>query len=149
VGNGSFRVDQLATFTGFERIALDNETSQFATVTLGSQPIEVDAIGNTEVLANSPASWNGSNIIKGDSAHATYVFLDNSSTGPVTYDLTSNSFSSVYAVDSDSSNVTLLINSSDTAGIGSFTAFGTNDRLVTAASTLDLSHTAVTGFTVV
>ncbi|MGK4277410.1 hypothetical protein, partial [Escherichia coli] len=26
VGSGSFRVDQLATFTGFERIRLDNAT---------------------------------------------------------------------------------------------------------------------------
>ena len=29
VGSGTFRVDQLATFTGFERIRLDNATNSF------------------------------------------------------------------------------------------------------------------------
>jgi len=38
---------------------------------------------------------------------------------PVTYDLTSNTFSNVSAVYASSNNVTLLINSSDTAGIRS------------------------------
>ena len=30
VGSGTFRVDQLASFTGFERIRLDNATNSFA-----------------------------------------------------------------------------------------------------------------------
>ena len=38
-------------------------------------------------------------------------------------------------------NVTVLINSADTAGIQSFAAWGLNDHLATAGSTLDLSHT--------
>src|SRR6185312_4006929 len=42
-----------------------------------------------------------------------------------------------------------LINSLDTAGVKSFSAFGSNDRLATADPTLDLSHTTVSGFTVV
>jgi hypothetical protein len=42
----------------------------------------------------------------------------------------------------------LLINSADTAGIQTFTAGSRNDELVTASSTLDLSHTAVSGFAV-
>ena len=45
VGSGSFGLGQLATFTGFERIRLDNATNQSASLTLGSQPIEVDATG--------------------------------------------------------------------------------------------------------
>ena len=45
-------------------------------------------------------------------------------------------------------NVTLLINSADTAGVQSFNAGGLGDKLVTAGSTLDLSHTTVSGFTV-
>jgi hypothetical protein len=46
-------------------------------------------------------------------------------------------------------NLALLVNSADTAGIGSFSASGQNDSLVTAGSTLDLSHTTVSGFSVV
>ena len=45
-------------------------------------------------------------------------------------------------------NITLLINNADTAGVQSFNAFGLGDKLVTAGSTLDLSHTTVSGFTV-
>ena len=33
VGSGTFRVDQLATFTGFERIRLDNATTSYANLT--------------------------------------------------------------------------------------------------------------------
>ena len=45
VGSGTFHVDQLASFTGFERITLNNVTNSFAQLYLGSQPIEVDATG--------------------------------------------------------------------------------------------------------
>src|SRR6476660_6605772 len=51
-------------------------------------------------------------------------------------------------VQGNADNVTLLINSSDTAGIRSFDTAGASDNLVTAASTLDLSHTTVSGFRV-
>ena len=64
-----FRVDQLATFTGFERIRLDNATNSSANLTLGSQPIEVDATGYLSIQVNSPSNWNGSNIINGDASH--------------------------------------------------------------------------------
>jgi Ca2+-binding RTX toxin-like protein len=33
IGSGNFRVDQLATFTGFEKIALDNPTVSYASLT--------------------------------------------------------------------------------------------------------------------
>ena len=69
VGSGTFRVDQLATFTGFERIRLDNATNYSASLTLGSQPIEVDATGYLSIQVNSPSNWNGSNIINGDASH--------------------------------------------------------------------------------
>ena len=66
---------------------------------------------------------------------------------PVTYDLTSNTFSHVNIyVGGD--NVTLLINNADTAGVQSFSGWGQNAKLATAGSTLDLSHTTVAGFSV-
>jgi hypothetical protein len=68
-GSGSFRIDQLASFTGFESIKLDSGTTvgSSAYLTLGSQPIEVDSTGYVEIDINSPSNWNGSNIINGDS----------------------------------------------------------------------------------
>src|SRR5262249_44559535 len=132
-------------------ITLDNATNSFASLTLGSQPIEVDATGYLQVFVNSPSNWNGSDIINVDPSHATYLYFSNSGPTfpppPVTYDLTSNKFSNVN-VSASSDNVTLLINSSDTAGIRSFNAFSASDNLVTAASTLDLSNTTVSGFRV-
>src|SRR5262249_30850017 len=110
IGRGTSRVDQLATFTGFEKITLDNATNSFANVTLGSQPIEVDATGYTQLSINSLSNWNGSDIIKGDPSHATYVNFFSTTFPPpaVTYDLTSNTFSNVYAVQGFSDNITLL-----------------------------------------
>ena len=65
-GSGSFHVDQLATFTGFESIRLDNATNYFSNLTLGSQPIEVDTTGNLQIYVWSPSNWNSSDIINGD-----------------------------------------------------------------------------------
>jgi hypothetical protein len=45
-GSGTFRVDQLATFTGFESIALNNFTSGDVNLYLGSQAIEVIGYGS-------------------------------------------------------------------------------------------------------
>jgi hypothetical protein len=148
VGTGFLHVDQLATFTGFEKITLDNANPQFADLWLGSQPIEVDATGYAYILVDSSANWNGSNVIKGDPAGATNVQFSNSGPNPVTYDLTSNTFSGVSSVGTASIGVTLLIDNSVTAGVGSFTSISANDKLVTASSTLDLSHTPVSGFAV-
>src|SRR5262249_47662992 len=44
-GGGSFRVDQLAGFTGFESITLNNFTSSTAFVNLGNQSIAVTGYG--------------------------------------------------------------------------------------------------------
>src|SRR6266513_1706903 len=53
VGSGTFNVGQLASFTGFESIRLDNATNSFANLTLGSQPVELDAtlFANFRILA--------------------------------------------------------------------------------------------------
>jgi hypothetical protein len=45
VGSGTFRIDQLATFTGFERIRFDNPTTVSAGLVLGSQAIEATRPG--------------------------------------------------------------------------------------------------------
>ena len=156
VGSGNFSLDQLATFTGFERVTLDNAIGSSAQLTLGSQAIEVDATGNLSISVNSPSNWNGSDVINGDAsvpyATTTLSFNNYQVAYPplpvtVTYDLTSNAFSHV-GVYGNGDNITLLINNADTTGVKSFNAFGQGDRLVTAGSTLDLSHTTVSGFTV-
>jgi hypothetical protein len=140
-----------ACVTGFEKITLDNATNSFANLTLGSQPIEVDVTGYADFSINSLSNWNGSDIINGGASPftSTYLYFANSSfpSAPVTYDLTSNTFSNV-SVYGSGDNITFLINSSDTAGIKSFNAFGASTNLVTAASTLDLSNTTVSGFRV-
>jgi hypothetical protein len=84
-GSGSFQVDQLATFTGFESITLNNFTNGAATLVLGSQPIAVTGYGSgTEnlylgsgaitfqggsgsntIFSNSALSWNAGNVING------------------------------------------------------------------------------------
>ena len=154
VGSGTFRVDQVGTFTGFEKIALNNATNSTAQLTLGSQPIELEATGYLSVQAFSPSNWNGSNIIKGDASQAwattglNFYSNWNYPQTPATYDLTSNTLSDIGSVTGNGNDLTLLINSADTTNIQSFSAWGQNDRLVTAGSTLDLSHTTVSGFTV-
>jgi hypothetical protein len=73
IGSGSFRVDQLAAFTAFEKIRLDNATNTFTNLTLGSQPIEVDATGYLQINVGSPSNWNSSDIIDGDPSQPCWV----------------------------------------------------------------------------
>jgi hypothetical protein len=153
VGAGTFNLAQLASFTGFWSVKLENATNSGASLTLGSQSIAVDATGYLNIQVNSLSNWNGSDVINGDASTSfptTSLFFTNSSypPQPLTYDLTANTFSHVGGVNVGADNVTLLINSADTAGIQSFAAAGLHDQLVTAGSTLDLSHTTVSGFTV-
>ena len=156
VGAGTFNLAQLASFTGFESVKLDNATNYYANLTLGDQPIEVDATGYLTIQVGSPSNWNGSDVINGDASNpwsTTSLNFNNFASSypppPLTYDLTANTISHVANVTAGSDNLTLLINSADAAGIQSFAAFGqNNDQLVTADSTLDLSHTTVSGFRV-
>src|SRR6516164_3709561 len=67
---------------------------------------------------------------------------------PTEVDATGYAQLNIYSSSNWNGSDTLLINSSDTAGIQSFSAFGASDNLVTAASALDLSHTTVSGFRV-
>ena len=93
IGSGTFRIDQLASFTGFESVRPNNATNSFANLTLGSQPIEVDATGYLGIQVNSPSNWSGSDIINGDSSQtgsSTYLSFSNYQSyppAPVTYDL--------------------------------------------------------------
>jgi hypothetical protein len=150
IGSGSFDISQLAQFTGFQRIKVDNATNTFAYLYLNSQPIEVDATGYTYITVNSPSNWNSSDIIKGDisfSGAATYLYFGGGFPAPVTYDLTPNTFSRVYNINGGS-NLTLVINNSVTAGVQSFSDFS-GGQLLTSDVTLDLSQTRVSGFAVV
>src|SRR4051812_42406007 len=101
IGSGTFGVDQLATFTGFERIGLNNATTSYAFLSLGSQPIEVDATGSVSIGVNSLSNWNDSNIIRGDASGTTSLNFYgnfNSQPTPTTYDLTSNTLSHIGSI---------------------------------------------------
>ena len=107
VGSGTFRVDQLATFTGFERITLDNATNSSAQLNLGSQPIEVDATGylsdSQYIRRRTGTAAISSTAMLRPYATADLEFYNNQVAyppPPVTYDLTSNTFShaNVYGV---------------------------------------------------
>ena len=153
-GTGTFRVDQLAAFTGFEHIRVDNAMSygSGSTVALDSQAIQVDTTGYVTIQVNSASNWNSSNVINGDPSQTgigtDLIFYNPGSYQgiypllPVTYDLTANTFSHVRNI-SVGSSVTLVINNADTAGVHSFSGFGPSPKLTTAGSTLDLSHTTV------
>jgi hypothetical protein len=47
------------------RTANAHESSFFAYLILGNQPIEVDATGYLQISVNSASNWNGSDIING------------------------------------------------------------------------------------
>ena len=92
-GSGTFRVDQLATFTGFESITLNNFTSGMANLYLGSQSVAVTGYGSgseqvylgsgavtfqggsgsNSVYSTSASNWNAGNSIDGGSYGCTFV----------------------------------------------------------------------------
>jgi hypothetical protein len=117
IGSGSFDISQLAAFTGFQRININNATSWYASLVLNDQAIEVDARGYLDIFVNSPSNWNASDIINGDTSYSydtTYLYFGNSSgvaQQTSTYDLTSPTLSrvNIYA---DGSYITLIINNS-------------------------------------
>ena len=164
-GGGWFRLDQLAHFSGFEQIKVDNVTSTAAELFLaGDQPITVSSSGSGRVevqLSNGATTINGgqSNYVVVRSSNSTnwnagdvfddvdYLTLNLDSASNQTYDLTTNSFTNVARLDGLGSYLTLKINSAVAAGIASF--YSNNDQigqLVTSDASLDLSHTHVSGF---
>ena len=160
-GFGDFRVDQLATFTGFENITLLNDfPGNSAHLYLGSQSIAVTGSGaanvvvhlgggavtfqggggdgNRVVVSDSVNSWNAGNVI--DDAIISF--------GGGSYDLTTNTLTHIEVLFASNapSDTTVKINSAVAAGVAHFS--GNNDQLVTSDAALDLSHSQVTGFTV-
>ena len=99
IGAGSFDLSSLTNFSGFEKVELQNAGSQFALLTLGGQPVEVDLTGYGEVLVSSPSNWNGSDVINGDISASTYIIFNSPTYGSqVTYDLTSNTLTNIWSV---------------------------------------------------
>ncbi len=171
IGSGTFRVDQLSTFTGFENITLNNSTWDAAVLYLGSQSIAVTAYGVAlaragwdevflgtgaatlegvdAVISASPSNWNAANSFAGVGD----VWLNAAGSNGATYDLTTNMFSDVRSViDESGSNLTLKINSAVAAGVSNFYSnlwpLVPTDQLVTSDAALDLSHSKVQGLTV-
>jgi hypothetical protein len=167
-GSGTFRVDQLATFSGFESITLNNFTNGSANLYLGSQPMAVTGYGSGSeqlylgsgavtfyggssgynyVTSTSASNWNASNVIDGGSQYHGYLYLNWNGAANTTYDLTTNTLTHIEYLYGSGSNLTRKINSADAAGVANFYGQG-NDQLVTSDAALDLSHSKVSGFTV-
>jgi hypothetical protein len=167
-GGGTFHVDQLASFTGFESITLINWMYGPSSLFLGGQSITVagyDDVGlyvylgsgavtfqgnngpNNVVYSTSASNWNAGNSIDGGLLYGR-VYLNSNSTDSAVYDLTTNTLTRIYSLDGLGNNLTVKVNSAVAGGVTSFDAYGTNSKLVTSDAALDLSHNAVTGFTV-
>jgi Bacterial Ig-like domain/Bacterial Ig domain len=169
---GDFHVDQLANFTGFENITLNDGGVLY----LGSQTLVVTGFGSVDdilylgsgattfqggsgkynlIYSSSPSNWNAGDVINGGLLRSANLYLDQSGLGDATYDLTTNTLTNIdYLIANEfgnALNLTLKINSADAAGVSIFYSNnpGMNDRLVTSDATLDLSHSLVSGFTIV
>src|SRR5262249_15954906 len=108
-GSGEFRGDQLAVFTGFESITLNNFTGGGGTVYLGNSSITVTGYGSgsevlvlgsgavtfmgggnrSEAISESASNWNAGNAIDGGSGYGN-VSLNSSGSDNAIYDLTTN-----------------------------------------------------------
>jgi Tol biopolymer transport system component len=179
-GGGTFLVDQLATFTGFEIIRLGVVGYQSTNLYLGSQSVAVIADGlfpnvggdrgqnavrvylgsgavtcggTNFVYSTSASNWNGHNSIDGGSIYLNTNYSDGA------YDLTTNTLSNInylFFYYSNSENLTVQINSAVAVGVSNFWASPAagnppvvrNAQLVTSDAALDLSHSALNGFTV-
>ncbi|WP_375775342.1 Ig-like domain-containing protein [Bradyrhizobium sp. ma5] len=159
LGSGTFRIDQLAQFTGISTVSVNNSSGSTAYVYLGSQSLNVNEVAGSSgvylgsgtvtinnqssygnsVYSQSNTSWNATDAFTGV---AQYIYLYGSN-----YDLTSNSFSSDY-VYAYGSNETIKINSSAAAGVLQFYGNGSSTILTTSDAALDLSHTSVSNLTI-
>jgi hypothetical protein len=165
-GSGTFRVDQLATFSGFANITLNNYTNGAAILYLGSQPVTVTGLGSGQenvylgwgqttyyggsgynyIFSNGNFDWSSTDVING--VNSGYLYLNENNSANVTYDLTGNTLQNINYLYGYGDNLTLKINSADAAGVSYFYAGSANDELVTADATLDLSHTSVINFAI-
>ena len=168
-GSGTFHVDQLAVFTGFGSISLNNFTNGAAVLYLGSQAIAVTEYGsgsdqlylgsgavsyrggsgyNNSIFITSPSNWNSGNVIDGSSQNQASLHLNLGGPANAIYDLTTNTLTHIGYLYGYGQNLTLKINSADASGIANFYSNGASDQLVTSDAMLDLSHSSVSGFTV-
>ena len=165
-GSGEFHVEELATFTGFSTITLNNFTSGYAALSLGSQSIAIRGYGSggedlllgsgavtfqggggyNAVSSSSVSNWNAGNVI--DCGSAGNLSLNNNGSDNAIYDLTTNTLAHISTLYGNGQNLTLKINSTTASGVRSFYGSGANEQLVTSDATLDLSHSSVSGFTV-
>ena len=160
-GVGPFRVDQLATFTGFENITITNNFPYPyggpTTVFLGNQSIAVTGYGEgskyvylgsgavtlqgiNSIDSTSASNWNAGNSIDGGNIRL-------GSNGAV-YDLTMNKLSHINSLQGAGNDLTVNVNSAVAAGVANFMGLGTNNKLVTSDAALDLSHSTVSRFAV-
>jgi len=154
-GSGTFHIDELATFTGFESITLNNFSTGGAYLYLGNQAISVTAVGSgsnivylgsgqttihgngdggSQVRSFASTSWNTDNVIDA----ITTVYLHDAN-----YNFTTNTLTNIGTVYVLAPNSTIMINSASAAGIATFLGEGSNSQLVTTDTALDLSDTTV------
>lgn len=161
-GSGTYHIDQLAHFSDFETISLNNFTLNASALYLDDQSITVNETGsnNTVILGSGAVTIHGSNnsiIASVDAAHwnsgnvidrANLLDLNGGQYAGANYDLTGNTFTNIDGIRAFGDNVTLNINSAAASGVSDFFSNARNGHLVTADATLDLSHTFLDGFTV-
>src|SRR5260221_9888696 len=79
VGSGTFKLDQLSKFTGFETLKLAKAPNSSPHLPSDNQPIDVYANSNLTILINSASNWNVSNIINVDATRFTSLYFNNCS----------------------------------------------------------------------
>jgi hypothetical protein len=141
-GSGFFRVDQLAVFSGFSTITLNNFTGGYATLFLGSQAITVTGLGSgvenlylgagqttyqggagsNQIFSFSNSNWNSADVINVGSYG--YLYLNWNGDANVTYDLTGDTLTSISYLNGYGDNLTLKINSTDASGVWNFASSG-------------------------
>jgi hypothetical protein len=141
-GSGTFRVDELATFTGFENITLN--FSGTAALYLGSQSVAVTSYGSGSeqvilgsgavtfqggsdyynyVISTSASNWNAGNSI--DGGYYCDIHLRADGYDSALYDLTTNTLSHINNLygGSSGSNLTVKVNSAAAGGVANFYAY--------------------------
>jgi hypothetical protein len=165
-GNGTFRIDQLASFVSFEIVTVTvGASGQFH---FGNAPVQVNAnsagfgtyflgSGATAFLANgstfnirsqSAAQWNAGNVINATEGSFVDLQLNLSNAANAFYDLTSNTFNNIDSLTAFGTNVTLRINNAIAKEVASFSG-DASSRMTTSDAALDFSMAQLIGFAVV